>query len=206
MTCEVPRMQTTPFARAQGRWAPLAEVPGFACQVGGWDDASPGTACILAIWRDGEVYERFMRDRHDALVEATGQPGTYGSLDVATGGVVFEMPGAEPDAVRALTRARLLRAADCHVRPGRFAHFRDAQADVWAPAMARADGMLGGVFSDLGAGRYLVATGWRDEASHRRYAQEDVPALRDRAGAADDLLTIRSHRVSLSADWVVLAR
>jgi quinol monooxygenase YgiN len=205
MTCEVPRSQTRPFSRAQERWAPLADVPGLVCQIGGWDEASPGTACVLAIWRDAEAYDRFMRDRHDALFEATGQAGTYSALQVATGRAMFEMPGAERDAVRALARARVLRVADCEVRPGRVEHFRDVQERVWAPGMASADGMLGGVVSDLGAGRHLVTTGWRDEASHGRYATDAVPALRELAGAADDLLTIRGHRVGLTAGWTVRA-
>jgi hypothetical protein len=53
---------------------------------------------------------------------------------------------------------------------------------------------------------YLVTTGWRDEASHGRYARDDVPALCHRAGAPDDLLQIRGHAVALAGNWVVSGR
>jgi heme-degrading monooxygenase HmoA len=93
--------------------------------------------------------------------------------------------------------------ADCRVRPGRDDHFRDVQRTVWAPGMAEADGMLGGMFTQLGDHRYLVTTGWRDAESHRRYVAERLPRLRERAGAAADLSAIRGHEVALMRSWLV---
>jgi heme-degrading monooxygenase HmoA len=205
VTCEVAPTQAAEFSRAQERWATLVDVAGFRCQLGGWDEAEPGIACVLAVWRDAATYAAFMRDSHDRLSYATGQVGTYDALRVATGDVLFQMPGAEDDGVRALARAQVVRVADCSVRPGREEHFREVQREVWAPAMADADGMLGGLFSALGAQRYLVTTGWRDAASHARYARYDVPLLRRTAAASEDLLQIRGHVVRVTRGWSVTA-
>jgi heme-degrading monooxygenase HmoA len=206
MTCAVRPAQSELFSRAQQGWAPLVDVPGFGCQIGGWDHASSATACILAVWRDAASYAGFMRNRHDPLSAATGHAGTYDSLQVVTGHVMFDMPGEEPDGIRALLRARVLRVADCRVRSGYEAHFREVQQRVWAPAMARAEGMLGGLYSQLGPQRYIVTTGWRDDASHARYQRDDVPALRAASSSADALREIRGYVVSLTGDWRIRGR
>ena len=50
------------FSLAQVGWAVLRGEERFVCQVGVWDEKSPDTACVLAVWTDSEAYERFMRD------------------------------------------------------------------------------------------------------------------------------------------------
>ncbi len=156
---------------------------GFVCQVGGWDEKSPHTAGVLAVWRDAEAYERFMRDHHDAIVRASGQQHTYRSVRVATGPSIFEMRGGRAG-VEVLLTAGVLRVADCVVLPRHEDHFTRAQEHVWLPGMAGVDGMLGGLFSQVGERRYLTITGWRDAWSHGRYAHDRVPALRAAAGTA----------------------
>jgi hypothetical protein len=205
MTCQVPSADRQRFSEAQQRWAPVAQEPGFICQIGGWDEGSPNTACILALWHAPDAHARFMRRRHDSLLDAAQQAGTYRSLQVTTGSVILDMPGAETDSVAAVTRARLLRVADCEVRSDREDHFRDSQEHIWAPGMNGADGMLGGVFSQLGEHRYLVTTGWRDHASHEGYRRDRLPALSKRAAPTNDLRRLQGYVVHLSDAWTVTA-
>jgi heme-degrading monooxygenase HmoA len=198
ITCEVPPAAEVEFSAAQAGWSALSAVPGLIGQVGGWNKT--GTACVLAVWEDRGTYETFLRDHHDRIVATTGQAGTYDTIDIAVGTVLQDMPGT---AAGRLYDAEVLRVADCRVRPGRDDHFRDVQRTVWAPGMAEADGMLGGLFTQLDDHRYLVTTGWRDAESHRRYVAERFPRLRELAGAAGDLSAIRGHEVALTRSWRV---
>lgn len=204
IVCRVPADRREAFAAAQTRWAPLALAEGLIAQVGGWDAAHGDTACVLALWRDEPAYRVFMRHLHDPLAEQTGQAGTYTGLAVATGEVVLRMPGAAQDLRDALARGRLLRIADCTVRPGRAGSFVAAQSTLWAPAMAQVVGMLGGCFTALGDARWLVATAWADEEAHARYATRDLPALRARAAVDEDVADLVGRRVRLVDDWRVV--
>lgn len=112
----------------------------------------------------------------------------------------------ERDPGQALVEARVLRVADCEVLSGREDHFRAVQERVWLPGMASADGMLGGVFSQIGDRRYLTTTGWRDRRLHERYVREQVPALRATADTAGDLRAIRGYAVTISPVWKVVGR
>jgi hypothetical protein len=94
-----------------------------------------------------------MTSAHDRLQRETGQAGSHESLSMDVGDVVLEMPSAAAGPPAGLTGARLLRVADCTVRPDHEEHFRGVQQQVWAPAMTRADGMLGGMFVRLASGR-----------------------------------------------------
>jgi hypothetical protein len=197
MTCRVPTAYREWFCAAQQRWWPLAGEAGFVCQIGGFDRRAPQTACILALWDGSAAYERFMTSAHDRLQRETGQAGSYESLHVDVGDLVLEMPGAAAGPAASLTGSRLLRVADCTVRPDREEHFRGVQQQVWAPAMARADGMLGGVFARLASGRYLVATGWRDQSSHDAYQHEQVSDLSTRADNSHDLTHLQGYAIEL---------
>ncbi len=201
ITCVVPPASEVEFSAAQAGWSALRAVPGLIGQVGGWDNSR--TACVLAAWENRDSYETFLRDHHDPIVATTRQAGTYDTIDIAVGTVLPDMPGAASGMSGVLHDAEVLRVADCRVRPGRDDHFRDVQRTVWAPGMAEADGMLGGMFTQLGDHRYLVTTGWRDAESHRRYVAERFPRLRERAGAAADLSAIRGHEVALMRSWLV---
>jgi hypothetical protein len=46
MTCEVRPAESELFSGAQRRWAPLADVPGFGCQIGGWGGASAASSAV----------------------------------------------------------------------------------------------------------------------------------------------------------------
>ncbi|MER7702201.1 DUF4937 domain-containing protein [Kitasatospora sp. NPDC097605] len=199
--CEVPTEGRERFADAQRAWAAIGDQPGLVGQVGGWDR---GCARVLGLWADEEAYGRFMRERHDAVVAASGQGGTYAAIGTAAGAVVQEMAGDAPDLSRAMETAALLRVADCRLRPGRAAHFLDVQRRVWAPGMAASGGMLGGVVTRLGPERYLVTTLWSGAAAHRRYAAEAFPALRERAAPGDDVRALSGHLLPLEPAWTVL--
>ena len=201
--CRVSPADRGRFSHAQQRWSGLAQQRGFRCQVGGVDERSPDTACVLGVWHSREAYSQFMGESHDALFAATGQAGTYRSISVANGDVLFRMPGAAGDTVDAFTTAQLLRVADCEVRPGHERHFRDAQQYVWAPGMAHADGMRGGLFADLGQRRYLVVTGWRDTASHERYRHDRLPALSAQAQTQRDVHQLTGHAIHIDTTWTI---
>lgn len=203
IVCGVESVQRDDFGRAQERWTDLRGVPGFVCQVGGWA-AGSGDACIVALWQSSDSYHRFMARAHDELADRTRQAGTYELRKVATGSVVFPMRGAAPGPAAALTSGAVLRVADCLVHAGRESHLVDAQARVWEPAMACADGMLGGVFGVLGDRRYVVCTGWRDEESHQRYADEEVSALLERADTNTDLEHVGLYGIHIEQGWTVL--
>ncbi len=202
IVCDVAPTRRVEFSRAQELWAVLRAEDGFVCQVGGWDEKSPDAAGVLAVWTDAEAYERFMRDHHDAIVRVSGQQDTYRSVRVATGPSILEMRG-DRNGVEALLTAGVLRVADCVVRSGHEDHFKRVQEHVWLPGMAGVDGMLGGLFSQVGERRYLTTTAWRDARSHERYVHDRVPALRVTAGTAGDLLQIESHVLSLTPAWTV---
>jgi hypothetical protein len=204
IVCDVAPTRRVEFSRAQELWAVLRPEDGFVCQVGGWDEKSPDTAGVLAVWTDAEAYERFMCDSHDAIVCAPGQQETCRSVRVATGPSILEMRG-DRNGVEVLLTAGVLRVADCVVLPGHEDHFKRVQEHGWLPGMAGVDGMLGGLFCQVGERRYLTTTGWRDARSHERYAHDRVPALRATAGTAGDLLQIESHVLSLIPAWTVCA-
>ena len=204
IVCDVAPTKRDEFSQAQEGWALLRGEEGFVCQVGGWDERSPDTAGVLAVWTVAESYERFMRDHHDAIVRASGQQETYRSVRVATGASILEMPG-DRDKVEVLVTAALLRVDDCVLLPGHGDHFGRVEEHVWSPGMVSVDGMLGGLFSHVGERRYLTITGWRDARSHERFEHDRVPVLRAAAGTARDLLQIKSHVLSLVPAWTVCA-
>ncbi len=204
IVCDVAPTRRDEFSLAQEGWAVLKGEDGFVCQVGGWDEKSPDTAGVLAVWTDTKAYERFMRDHHDAIVRASGQQDTYRSVRVAAGPSILEMRG-DRNGVEVLLTAGVLRVADCVVLAGHEDHFRWVQERVWLPGMAGVDGMLGGLFSQVGERRYITTTGWRGAWSHERYVHDRVPALRAAAGTAGDLQRIESHVLSLVPAWTVCA-
>jgi hypothetical protein len=67
--------------------------------------------------------------------------------------------------------------------------------------MAAADGMLGGLFSQLGEDRYLVTTWWSSVQAHHRYSTADVSGLRRRAAADEDIAELRGHALILQPEW-----
>lgn len=66
------------FDRGQRAWGPVAEVPGFLGQCGGWSE--PDVAHVLAFWRSAADHAAFLAGPHDELAGA--QRGSYGEIDV----------------------------------------------------------------------------------------------------------------------------
>jgi len=201
VTCAVDARRRQPFSTAQQRWAMIADQPGLIGQVGGW--SLTGDAQILALWTDAEAYTSFMGARHDAVVDAAAQRGTYRPLTTSTGAVILSVPGEAASVGAAIGVGTVLRVADCEVHEGRDEHFMEAQRTVWAPGMSAA-GVLGGVFAVPGEHRYLVATWWPDLEAYDRYARDDVPRLRQRADAAADLRRLSGYVIMLEPTWQVV--
>ena len=195
ITWDVPGDAHDVFGAAQERWTAIADQPGLIGQVGGWDTRT-GRAHVFALWADAGSHEAFLRDRHDAVADATG----YRGLEVALGETSLALPGAAATVAEAM-EGPVLRVADCRLAEGAHEHFAEVQRRVWAPAMAAA-GVLGGVVAHLASDRRLVVTFWPDEETHRRYARE-VPALRARAGADADITSTTGHVLRLEQAWRV---
>ncbi|MFF2119612.1 DUF4937 domain-containing protein [Kitasatospora sp. NPDC058184] len=191
------------FAAGQRRWSAISDQPGLVGQTGGW--APDGDrALLLALWADEPAYTRFLRERHDRAAADAAQHSAYSAIEVATGPVVLTMPGSSPSLPDALTRATVLRAADCRLHPGRADHFLDVQHRLWAPGMAAADGMLGGAVTRLAPDRYLVTTLWTTPAAHHAYTTDHLPALLPRAAVPTDVHTLTGHLLPLEPSWLVL--
>jgi len=201
-----PEDHTAAFTRAQEAWAELRDSQGFLGQWGGWDMADDGTAGILACWRDEAAWRHFQAGAHDRIVAGSGQAGTMEACATALFDLVLDMPGAAGTLPGAAGGAAVLRVADCRLRPGRREHFEAVQARAWRPAMAAAPGMLGGAFGRArdGTDRYLVATFWRSAREHEAWRSR-VPAWREEAQAAEDLLALRGFVVGLVPQWTVPA-
>lgn len=197
ITCDVPEASRDVFGAAQARWTVIADQPGLVGQVGGWDPRT-GRAHVLALWADAASHEVFLRDRHDAVADASG----YRNIAVAVGQTVLTLPGTAATVAEAL-EGPVLRVADCRLAEGAQQHFTEVQREVWAPAMVAA-GVLGGVVARLSADRHLVATFWPDARTHHRYTAE-VPGLRARARADADLTSTTGHVLELEEGWRVRA-
>jgi heme-degrading monooxygenase HmoA len=207
IVCEVAESKKERFSHAQQQWADAAGLVGFLGQVGGWDVKTPGHACIVALWDGPEQYQTFMAGAHDAIVRKNAQVDTYDAIAVALFDAIGEMPGRCGGLPRALALGTVLRIADCAVRDDRREHFLEVQRSAWMPGMARAEGMLGGVFSQGRAGntRYLVPTLWEDREAHARYVGECLPRLRAQAQVEGDVERLDAHLVQLEPSWRVLA-
>ncbi|MBI4674990.1 MAG: YdbC family protein [Chloroflexi bacterium] len=206
IVCCVPLTTRAEFAQAQCQWTPLSKLDGFLGQIGGWNSREPEQACILACWRDQAAYNAFMQNMHDAISDASAQHKTYDAIQVMLAEMVFPMTGKTAGLVAALPQGGVLRVADCIVSAERQAHFENVQRAVWTPAMAAADGMLGGAFSRVRAAtpRYLVTSIWRDVAAHERYATIQAPILRQQADVEQDVQELRGYVVSLIPEWAVI--
>lgn len=205
VTCSVSEETREAFGSAQRGWSAIAGQPGLLGQVGGWDTTTDD-AHVLGLWADNQSYEAFMQRRHDVVAEQTGQASTYQAIETATGSPIFTIPGDSSTLAEAIAGGVVLRIADCEVTDGRRDHFVQVQREVWAPGMAAAGGMLGGVFTQLGPDRYLVTTWWSDVAAHERYVSENVIRLREQAGADDDITSLSGHVLVLEPRWKVLGR
>lgn len=201
--CRVRPGARAAFAAGQRRWSAIADQPGLLGQLGGWDRTGD-RALLYALWADQDAYDRFMRDRHDEVATKAAQQGSWDSIRVTAGPVVQSFPGAAPSLPDVLRHATLLRAADCHLHPGRADHFLTVQREVWAPGMAAAGGLLAGTVTRLAPDRYLVTTLWTSPEAHAAYTADTLPTLRARANVPADVSTLTGHALPLDPTWQVL--
>lgn len=131
----------------------------------------------------------------------TGASG-YRGIAVTHGETVLTVPGTAATVAEAV-EGPVLRVADCRLAEGAEEHFTDVQREVWAPAMAEA-GVLGGGVARLATNRHLVATFRPDAETHRRYTAE-VPGLRARAAADSNVESMTGHVLALEPTWRVRA-
>ncbi|HRW07464.1 MAG TPA: YdbC family protein [Caldilineaceae bacterium] len=206
IVCQVPTNLRDAFDEAQQQWQRLATAAGFLGQIGGWDQNDSTQGCILALWQDWAAYDQFMAQLHDEIVDQSDQRRTYTAIQVTMAEMRFPMPGAASNVGAALAAARILRVADCRVHNAQVDHFVTVQQQVWLPAMAASNGMLGGCFSQCTkeADHYLVTTLWDTMANHAHYATHRVPALRAQANVASDLAALTGYVVALEPQWSML--
>ena len=206
--CEVPQDKQDAFSKAQQHWRALERVAGFRGQVGGWDSMEPNRACILGLWANAEAYVQFMEHVHDPIFEQSHQKETYVDSRITRANVLLDITGTHPKMDSAVSDAKLLRVADCLLKPRRNEHFIEMQETVWNPAMTATGDMLAGAFSAVEnqADRYLVTTLWRNETAHKAYVANTLPNLQVRAGIKEDLLQISGHVVKLDNNWSVAAQ
>ena len=209
IVCQVASDSRAAFSNAQAQWRQLKDVDGFRGQFGGWDACNASEscewACIVGLWQDSDSYQKFMRDDHDPVFEASGQATIYVHATTALFVVQLDMPGLQPDLRSAMGRSEFLRVADCGLRPGREAHFRQVQSDIWNPGVAAAGGMAAGAVSQSirDDKRFLVTTLWESGQSHAIYLRDAFPGLRSRAAVEDDVAKLQAHGVVLEPDWRV---
>lgn len=209
IVCQVASDSRDAFSNAQAHWRQLKDIEGFRGQFGGWNagDVSESCewACIVGLWQDSDSYQNFMSEFHDTVVEASGQAQTYVHATTALFEVQSDISGLHPDLCSAMGRSEFLRVADCSLRPGREAHFRQVQSDIWNPAMVATGGMAAGAFSRSlrDDDRFLVTTLWESEQSHAIYLRDAFAGLRSRAAVEDDVATLHGHGVVLEPSWRV---
>ncbi|MBO8172251.1 MAG: YdbC family protein [Bacillaceae bacterium] len=208
IVCTVSRENREAFSQAQEKWMKLKHIPGFLGQVGGWNISQPGEACILSLWRDEAVYRHFMNQIHDVIFHSSGQQDTYETIQVRLYERLFDIPGGVSHLQGALDKGTLIRMADPLIYRERIPHFVDTQKKIWNPGMAEAEGMLAGVFGveKENERRFLVATLWKDEASHMAYVQNMFPTLNVRAQVGEDIEEIAGKMVRLIPTWTVIGQ
>lgn len=206
IVCKVPEHLRSEFIAAQKAWSQLAALPGFKAQTAGWNIKSSADACILSMWNDLESYQQFMNSEHDKILRYNQQDRTRDAIATDVMNTLMELPGAAPSLEAAITDAEVIRVADCIVREGREAQFREAERDVWAPGMQQADGMLGGVFcrSTEPLPRYLVVSFWKSVEQHESYVQSKYNSLSVKSEVADNVEELSSYLIKVDRNWTVL--
>lgn len=208
IVCEVRPERQEQFARGQEAWKELRRLDGFCGQVGGWMQANPNTAVIVAFWRDQTSYDRFMGEVHDEVFEKNGQKGTYTTSEVTLWNRVIDIPGTHAAVDRAVVQAGFIRLARCVLKPGREEHFLSVQREIWNPGMAAAGGMLAGVFNRAQShqNHFLVCTLWRSESDHQNYRENHFADLRRRAEVPRDCESVTGFLVVVQPTWRVEAK
>ncbi len=203
----VHREHRNQFADGQRAWAAVRDQPGFAGQFGGWAQKQAEEAWIQAVWLSPRHYQRFMNTAHDGLAAVQAQAGAIAQLTNLLFVTRASIPGCMPHACRALAQTAVLRLTITRAKPGQIDALQQAQRRIWNPALAAAPGLLAGCFGQAlnHHGTFLIALLWSDPQAVRRFDDEFLPDLRDRARPARYCAPLLNRSVSIVKDWVVSA-
>jgi heme-degrading monooxygenase HmoA len=202
IVCRVSESHRSAFAAAQRLWSGMSGCNGFSGQFGGFCGEH---AHIVGLWSQRELYDQFMSCRHDVIARENRQHEFYSHIHVSVLGKVMELPGECASLAEAVTSAVFARLAVREVHESNVEHFLAMQRDVWAPAMAKAPGMLGGAcWSFEGQpSRFLVSSLWRSESEHGAYASGEVPRLRECAAVDQDIAQVQGRHFNLQQSWSI---
>ncbi len=172
IVCKVKDNERQNFSEAQEKWERTSEAHGFIAQTGGWCLQNKNEACIISFWENKELYEIFMRDLHDGIINENRQTNTYNEIFVEYFTCIIKMEGVAGTLKEAVQKGNLLRIADCIVKAEKIKHFEKMQAELWLPGMRESKGIFGGTFSknENNNLRYLVSTLWDNIQNHTNYS------------------------------------
>ncbi len=206
IVCDVKENFRDEFSLAQEKWKAIKNINGFKGQAGGWNLEKTSEACIISFWKDKKSLTYFMEYIHDDIFHDNKQDKTFQSIRIKYFDSKFDLLGRAKDLTETLENAEILRIAESLVIPENSEHFEEVQQLLWIPEMRKAKGMLGGVFSlaEKESNRYLVSTFWDNLEDHQTYARDKVPILREKAGVANDLITMDGKEILLVNTWKVL--
>lgn len=204
--CRVKENERQNFSRAQEKWERTSGANGFIAQTGGWDLINKNEACIISFWKNKELYEIFMRDLHDEIINDNKQANTYNQIFVEYFTSIFIMEGAAGTLKEAIQKGNLLRIANCIVKPEKIKHFEIMQSEIWLPGMRVSKGMLGGMFSknENNNLKYLVSTFWDNIQNHTNYSHNKLPHLQEESDAANDISEITGKQILIVNTWRVI--
>jgi len=194
------------FSFAQEKWIRTKSANGFIAQAGGWNLHDETEACIISFWESADALKYFMQNLHDQIVSENTQDKFYSSIMVDHFNSILPMEGESSTLLQAINDADFLRIADCKVKNDKVEHFEEVQKDIWRPGMKKANGMLGGCFSNSAQNKnkYLISTFWDSRENHNNYVNEILPELREKADAGNDLDIIFGKQILLVDSWKII--
>lgn len=203
--CHVVPENKVQFSKAQEKWRLISGTQGFIGQIGGWENQNSTNAYIIGFWESKKDLDRFMDEEHDKLLSNNHQDEYYSKIEVNFFQELIDMAGESTDIRDAIGKSKVIRIADCILRPNRKEHFIKIQNEVWYPGMKRVEGMLGGSFGVCNSkNRYLVITLWSSIEHHKRYMNEEFHHLLSKVNLADDIEKISGSMMILEDEWNVL--
>ena len=205
IVCDVKSDMRNKFSASQEKWKDTTKAEGFIAQAGGWNLLNLNEACIISFWKNKKSLDWFMQNLHDKIFNNNKQAVSYKAINVGYFDKVLNMEGEVNSLTKAVEKSKLLRIADCEVKPDKAEHFVNMQKEVWLPGMRQAKGMLGGIFSKNNL-RYLVSTFWDNKENHTKYTEDLLPGLKVKSNVADDIINIVGMKILLVDSWKVINR
>lgn len=206
ITCKVTNDQRNAFYEAQKQWDSLSKVSGFIGQLGGWSKEKPFTAYVYAFWENHKDYHSFMEEVHDRIYEGSGQRGTYTSIEVELfeeEGNIFGVGQGINDFLR---KSEYMHFSLSTEKEEIIQHVIDLQR--WNRGQDHSVGILGGTYaiSHRDRTRFLMLSGWKITAIHRKDAVYDFPFKMRYGGQSDDKVEIAGECFEVEDAWRVLKR